>query len=278
MSVQVSVPLSALADSRVAHALNHLLSVLAGAESGAGTGPAIAPMAAVAAGPRPDSDARYSAFMEALPERSREFLALVESKGVLTIGEAMEALDVHVGKAMGGITGSIARWAPEHDVTVPFEAIKSPNGKRAWRWIGYDRRPAPPVPVRARRRRRAPSKTAKVASDPPSIGERVTRLKAALPPDSAQFIDLLEDRGALSQAEVLAHFGLARAQGLSRILSPLGAIAAKLDLAGLVETEVSATGDRGWRWGLRAPSVTSTSNTAPSAQGPPGVRVRKRSR
>lgn len=271
MSIQVSVPLSALSDERVARALNQLLIALGAKRTLTPTAVKAAPPSE----PRPDSDARYDAFMKALPERSRRFLELVQAKEILTIDEAMAELDVKVGKAMGGITGSIARWAPEHDVTVPFEAIKGPGGKRAWRWIGFDRDPAPPVPVRARRRRRAAPKP---APKPPSIQERVQALKASLPEHTAQFVDLLEEKGTLTQSEVLAHFGLARAQGLSRILSPLGAAAARLDLSGLIETQVSATGDRGWRWGLRAKQPEPSSPTAPIADALPGVRVRKRSR
>lgn len=290
MSVQVSVPLSALSDARVAHALNNLLAALGGVSLAAPSERRAATPAPAA--PRGDTDARYAAFIEALPERSRAFLELVEARNVLTIDDAMSALDVKVGKAMGGITGSIARWAPEHDVLVPFEAIKSPDGKRAWRWIGFDQRPAPPVPVRGRRRRRSASPAASgsraLASDPevasappepgppPTVAERVLTLKASLPETTAQFIGLLEERGALSQAEVLEHFGLARAQGLSRILTPLATAAARLDLAELIETEVSPTGERGWRWGLRAREANSARPTAPTG-GPirPGVRVRK---
>lgn len=99
-------------------------------------------------------DDRMDAFVEALPERSRQFIEAVRAEGELGIDEAMQRLDVRVGKAMGGITGSIARWAPEYGIEVPFEAVRGRDGKRAWRWTGGGRPPAPPVPVRARRRRR----------------------------------------------------------------------------------------------------------------------------
>ncbi|MCB9549682.1 MAG: hypothetical protein H6706_28075 [Myxococcales bacterium] len=76
------------------------------------------------------------AFLAALPERSRAFLLLVRERGVLGIDEAMERLDIQAGKAVGGLTGSIARWAPVHGVEVPFTAIQGIDGKRAWRWTG----------------------------------------------------------------------------------------------------------------------------------------------
>ncbi|MEZ4469948.1 MAG: hypothetical protein R3F60_03900 [bacterium] len=158
MSVQVTIPTSALNDPQVAAALARLIEALAD--------PAVASAAEVASAPARSEAARpgrarpgrkapkernlapvppmaaatgqgdLSAFLAALPERSRAFLELVRERGVLGIDDAMASLDIQAGKAVGGLTGSIARWAPVHGVEVPFVAIQGVDGKRAWRWTG----------------------------------------------------------------------------------------------------------------------------------------------
>lgn len=140
MSIVIEIPTERLKDPEVSAAMGQLLTTLAQQR---GAAPVRTP------------DERMQAFVEALPERSRQFLEAVREHGVLGIDQAMEQLDVQAGKAMGGITGSIARWAPEYGIQVPFEAVRGKDGKRAWRWTGGGRAPAPPVPVRARRRARA---------------------------------------------------------------------------------------------------------------------------
>ena len=290
MSVQVTIPLDALSDPRVNSALGQLMNALGKAPLSPSVSipapvvhQAARPAAPVSGPVDADYRARWAEFLEVLPDRSRQFLELVEARQLLTIAEAMATLDVDVGKAMGGITGSIARWAPEHQVTVPFEAVKGPDGRRAWRWIGLNRRPAPPIPVRARRRNRRKQKRTASASDrgdrgssEPSQAERLAALKAGLPEDSLRFLNLLEARGELKQAEVLSHFGLARAQGLRRILSPIAPVAERHGLGEIFETVVSSLGERGWRWGL---SSGVPQPAAPSRKGNEvgrGVLVRKR--
>lgn len=139
MSIVIEIPTDRLQDPQVSAAMGQLLATLAQAEAPA---------------PVQSPDERMQQFVEALPERSRQFIEAVREQGELGIDEAMARLDVRAGKAMGGITGSIARWAPEYGIQVPFEAVRGRDGKRAWRWTGGGRAPAPPVPVRARRRAR----------------------------------------------------------------------------------------------------------------------------
>lgn len=291
MSVKVEVPLSALSDPTVARSLAQLFEALGGVKGAALSAPSqvrparsTTPRPEARQGPRPDAETRYAEFMEALPERSRQFLEMVRDRGVLGIEEAMQELDVKVGKAMGGITGSIARWAPEHDVTVPFEAIKGADGKRAWRWIGMDVEPAPPVPVRARRRRRrsgssrsnSGASASEAARSGPSFEDRLASLKEALPDDSRRFLDLVEEQGEVEQSAVLNHFGLARAQGLRRILRPLDAEADRRDLGEVVQTVIAPTGERAWRWGGPREAARPAAPNRSVETSRPGVRVRKR--
>lgn len=309
MSVKLEVPMSALSDAAVARALAQLFEALGGISGAEYAEPARTRSRAAepprAAEPtrerereRPArqtgqaAETRYERFLEVLPERSRQFLEMVRSRGLITIDEAMRELDVDVGKAMGGITGSIARWAPEHDVSVPFEAVKGPDGKRAWRWIGLDVRPAPPVPVRSRRRRsrRATGRAGGgQASEAAQRGrgtgfeERLAALKGSLSGDSRRFLSLVEERGEIGQTEVLRHFGLARAQGLRRITQPVMAEAERHGLGDLVETVVSPTGERAWRWAgapravqPAAPGGREAGQRQQAGGARPGVQVRRR--
>ncbi|MCB9535773.1 MAG: hypothetical protein H6704_05865 [Myxococcales bacterium] len=157
MSIKLDIHLDALRDPTVAQALADLMTALG---RGAATQPAAAPApkasapeAPPAAAPKApkaakaaaaatkdrrlpgDAAERYTRFVAGLPERSQRFLELVEQRGLLRMGEAMEILGVDIPKAMGGITGSIGRWAPERGVEVPYETL-SVDGERAWKWVG----------------------------------------------------------------------------------------------------------------------------------------------
>ncbi|MCA9548275.1 MAG: hypothetical protein KC613_27920, partial [Myxococcales bacterium] len=208
-------------------------------------------------------------------------------RGVLGIHDAMAALGVARGKAMGGITGSIARWAPEYGVTVPFEAVRGPDGRRAWRWIGQDRAPAPPVPVRRRRRRGrgapstgpadsapAPEPSEPVQAAPPP-GNALAEVLEALPPESARFLQMLVTRGRLTQSDALRHLGLARAQGLARVLDPLEAALADHGLSDRLHRTVDERGRQGWRWGHEESHPPAPSTPEHPDRGLAGVRVRK---
>lgn len=159
MSIKLDIHLDALRDPAVAQALADLMTALGRGAAAARPAPSDAPAPAptprapapkAAAAPRPtkaaapsakdrrlpgDAAERYARFVAGLPERSQRFLELVEKRGLVRMGEAMEILGVDIPKAMGGITGSIGRWAPERGVEVPYETL-SVDGERAWKWLG----------------------------------------------------------------------------------------------------------------------------------------------
>lgn len=158
MSIKLDIHLDTLRDPAVAQALADLMTALGrGAAADQATAPATpaaapapraaAPKAAAPAASKPsapsakdrrlpgDAAERYARFVAGLPERSQRFLELVEARGLVRMGEAMEILGVEIPKAMGGITGSIGRWAPERGVEVPYETL-SVDGERAWKWVG----------------------------------------------------------------------------------------------------------------------------------------------
>lgn len=108
--------------------------------------PAAAPVAAPVAPPAPvkapamelegDLAERWATYLAELPEPSRRFLELLESRGQITVDEAVEALDLPGPKAMGGLTGAMRRWAPKKGVELPFTAITDAQNRRAWVWTG----------------------------------------------------------------------------------------------------------------------------------------------
>ena len=150
MSIQVEVPFDALQKPGVAKALADLMVSLGGHRSAAAiAAPApapAAPRAARAAAPRKKAaaparpvpagtdDERWSAYFNALPEPSRRFLTLLKERGTLGVDDAVSELGLKSSKAMGGLTGAMARWAPKHEIALPFEKTKDENGKRCWVW------------------------------------------------------------------------------------------------------------------------------------------------
>ena len=82
---------------------------------------------------------RWAQFLNALPERAQSFVAMIESAhpGVLSQSEAISALDLQSAKAMGGLVGSITRWAAVDHIPLPW-VREELDGERTWRWIGVD--------------------------------------------------------------------------------------------------------------------------------------------
>jgi hypothetical protein len=146
MAINVTIPIEKLQARGVPEALSHLMLAL-GNHSGrvalARSSPPVtepprqARKAPAVPEPSPPTDGEldgYRAFAQRLPEPSRRFLQLLEERGELTISEAMKALKVDHPKSLGGITGSITRWARERNVDVPFVGAKTSQGERLWRW------------------------------------------------------------------------------------------------------------------------------------------------
>ena len=91
--------------------------------------------------PRPELEglsveARWDAYFKELPLNSQRFLDLLKEKGRLTLPEAVVQLQLDNPKAMGGLTGAMARWAPKQGVKVPYDTLQDTNGTRYWVWKG----------------------------------------------------------------------------------------------------------------------------------------------
>ncbi len=78
-------------------------------------------------------DDKIASFVCNLPERQLKFLELLYRHGEMTTAEMLQALDLSTIKALGGLTGSIARWAPVRGVPLPYERTGTPG----YRWVGF---------------------------------------------------------------------------------------------------------------------------------------------
>ncbi|MFN3197251.1 MAG: hypothetical protein ACE366_02365 [Bradymonadia bacterium] len=83
-------------------------------------------------------DERYDKWFNQLPDNSKKFLEELEKAGSLTLSEAVEILELSSPRGMGGLTGSMKRWAKRYGITkLPFLAARNENTEeRYWTWQG----------------------------------------------------------------------------------------------------------------------------------------------
>ena len=206
MAIKLDIALEQLAAPGVAETLARLVGALADPAMTAATPTSAgerAPMpvsAAPAAAPArkappkiveevPDAAERYRRFIAKLPERSRTFIDMVRTHKLLKISDAMRALGLTAPKAMGGLTGSIGRWAPNRGVAVPYETTTA-DGERAWRWIGSPIDKADAEPAAPKRTSETP--TMLPAARPPVL---------SAPPAAAPPVDVSETAKAAGKAK-----------------------------------------------------------------------------
>lgn len=245
-----------------------------------------------AAAPAPKADEgsvaqRYRDFVSNLPERSQQFIELVRERKLLTISDAMEALGLTVPKAMGGITGSIGRWAPVRGIPVPYEAT-TVDGERAWKWLGAPTDEGNGGSPKAE----APAGVTPEASSPEGANSAEDTREAAieaiideLPERASLFVRTLRQRGMMTMQEVLDTFSLAKARAVSGIVDPIFTAFRDADIAPPFEATFAPTGDKAWVWSK--PAQAAVAEQAPAedpadargvSSARPGVRVRRRAR
>ncbi len=218
----------------------------------------------------------YETFVAQLGEPSRRFLSLIEARGTLRASEALVALGLRQPRALGGIAGGLARWAPARGVELPYEAIEI-EGERAWRWsnsvapkeggetMERSLQAAKAAPKAAARpeREAAPEPAAEPAPQPvaeeaptpvaepapePVIVEDLEGLLAALPNKSQRFMALLREHGSLPIARALSLLGLSRAHALNQVLTPIREMAPRFGVELAYETHSDHTGARTFGW------------------------------
>jgi hypothetical protein len=281
-SIDVSIPLEALKSGRVAAALSELIASLAGGGSPKAVSPpkqveessveAPAPKAKAIkrAAPAPDlsgSDTqRFERFVEGLPKLSQDFLALLEKKGKLTITEAVKALGIDAPKAMGGITGSITRWAPSRGVDVPYIAEKSRSGERTWRWV----RGTGASPESGKRAGKKPRASAPISRE--YTTEDLVESAGGL---ARQFLLLLQSRRVLTRSEAVSQLGLDRPEAIGGVIGAIGRRASRRGIELPFEATQTENGERLWRWTAGAAPEAAEAPRAEPRNDAPTVRRRR---
>lgn len=267
-------------DPRVAGAIVDLVNALARVYA-TETSATARVAAARGAAARPTT---FAEFEEALPVRSQRFIELLRAHGTLRVQEVVDLLGLDSPKAVGGITGAIARWAPERGLQLPYESTRI-RGQRAWRWLGAPAAPAPaqasmPLLGRAAPEEPAPQEPQAAAAEPAATRAPATPateqnanlegLLEALPDRSRRFVELLQERGVVDMATLLSDLGLNRAAAVQELLRPIREMAADFGFTNVFETTSNEVGGRVFHWpGTRSEPT----NVAPL---PVGGRARPR--
>jgi len=201
----------------------------------------------------------------------------------------MAALGLSVPKAMGGITGSIGRWAPVRGIKVPYEAI-TVEGERAWKWIGAPTDAAegtsPKAEAPAGVTPEASSTKGANSAEDDARDAAVEAIIASLPERASLFVRTLRQRELMTMQEVLDTFSLAKARAVSGIVDPIFAAFRAADVAPPFEATFAPTGEKAWVWARPAAEEVATAPVEQSdpsddrgiSSARPGVRVRRRAR
>lgn len=82
---------------------------------------------------------RWVQFLDKAPARTRDFAQLIEAgyPNFVTQADAMKALGITQARAIGGLTGSMRRWAVADKLELPWASTKQ-DGERVWIWCGFD--------------------------------------------------------------------------------------------------------------------------------------------
>ena len=211
------------------------------------------------------------AFAAQLPDRSRLFLEMLERKGEVKVSEVVEALGLSSAKAVGGITGAIGRWGPARGVALPYEVV-SLGGERGWRWLpGHTLLGAEGKTVAASE----PPKPAAKPAAKPAPADPVAAVMDAVPENSRRFLEMLRARKRMTMPEVLRELGLARAQAVTPLLTPIREAAARHNVPTPYNHSSTGTGERVFLW-PGTPDVAEPS--APTVKSQPRGIVRRRRR
>lgn len=292
MSIKLKFSDDDMRDPRIAQAVVELMTALSG-PAGKAVGPVRRAVVA---------QSTFAEFEEALPERSQRFLSLLRKRRTLTVAEVVEALDLSGPKAVGGIIGAIARWAPNRGLTLPYEATRI-RGQRAWRWTGGPEAAAPArtaaaSPRASERPLQIPSATvatpgmtatsvplaatqaapltasARVQSVPPAPAApdrgapNLDGLMAALPNTSRRFVELLREERRIEMPQLLSVLGLARAAAVQELLRPVRAMGPDFGFTSVFETGTNDAGDRVFLWPGTSLDATQVGDVSPLAVTP----------
>lgn len=181
---------------------------------------------------------QWKSFIGAMPERTQRFVELMQLKAPQALDqmEAMRALDIETPRAIGGLTGSLRRWARADGLQLPWTAYKE-DGERVWLWHGYDDHGNPISPPTA----------LQDWSDTPKKPSTYAEYFERLPERSQAFLTYLEHVEVATVRDVMADLDIEDAKALGGLA---GSISRWGRAAGIpVPFENTRIGDeRAYRW------------------------------
>ncbi len=181
---------------------------------------------------------QWATFIAGMPERTQRFVELMTecSPAALTQSEAMASLGIAAPKSIGGLTGSIRRWASADGLSLPWSAYKE-SGERVWLWHGFDDSGANIEP---------PSHLAEVDTKPAGP-ITYDEYFASLPDRSRRFLEYLERVGSSSVKAAMEALGISDAKALGGLTGSIS----RWGRAAGVQVPFTMTridGDRGYLW------------------------------
>jgi hypothetical protein len=316
MSINVSVPLDALENPEVARALSDLMLSLGGVSPTRQVvryeaqpdvdedlpptprrrrrpAPAAATQPSAVAAPSPPparparaplaeapmtEDERYHDFVDNLPDPSRQFLDLIRKHGNLRLSQAVRELGITRPKTLGGITGSLTRWAKQRGIDLPYRAGKAADGERVWTWSrGSEGNAATGRRARAPRRTSGgrgsdnkgkesepastqtqhdqpppPDNLAELRPDVTGLGlledDRYAPLLEGMTDTARRFLVALSERGSLTMTEALDAVERKRAKSVGDAVRAFLFRAREQSLTLPFEERASHGGERMWLW------------------------------
>ena len=155
---------------------------------------------------------RWIQFLSKAPDRTRDFAQLIEAgyPNFVTQADAMEALGITQARAIGGLTGSMRRWAVADKLELPWASTKQ-NGERVWIWCGFDESGelrSPPAIF---------SEVEKENAPPANYDEYFERLSDR----SQNFLRYLEREGKASIAQTMAALNITSSKALGGLAGSL---------------------------------------------------------
>jgi len=189
---------------------------------------------------------QWATFIAGMPERTQRFVELMieQAPQPLTQPQAMSILGIASPKGIGGLTGSLRRWAVADGLTLPWTAYKE-DGERAWLWHGFDddgQNVSPPDHLIVRETR---------PTGPLTYDEYF----ASLPDRSRRFLEYLQETGSANVKDVMTALGIDDAKALGGLAGSIS----RWGRAAGVEVPFIMTrigGDRGYEW-IGTPQPTS---------------------
>ena len=147
----------------------------------------------------------------------------------VTIDVVVQQLGLLSGKTLGGLTGALRRWSTLDVVRLPWMQ-ETVNGRRAWRWLGFDND--------GRLRSRASTKA------PSADGDAYWH---QMPPRSQAFLEAVRRRGTATVKDILKDLGVDDPRALGGIS---GSIRRWSQAAGVAPPyeNIRIDGQRAFRW------------------------------